>query len=116
VPAAEKKSFDLPHETRYFPQRGRVDVVTVGGRDMGRATFEPGWRWAIDNQPAAGTPSCQEAHTGYLVSGRLHVRFDDGDELELASGDTFHLPAGHDAWTIGDEPCLMIDFIGITRS
>lgn len=116
MPAAERKSFDAADETRHSPRRGRVDVVTVGGRDLGRATFEPGWRWTTDIQPAAGTPSCPEAHTGYLVTGRLHVRFDDGAELELAAGDAFHLPAGHDAWTVGDEPCQLVDFVGITRS
>ena len=106
----EIKHFDTPDETRPFVDKGRAEVVNVGGTTIIRGTFEPGWRWSQHVKPLAKTDSCQAAHTGYVVSGRMHVRMDDGTEQEIGAGDAFAIPPGHDAETIGDDPCVLVDF------
>lgn len=111
----EAKSLDSPEETRPFVAKGRVDLVRVGGATVGRGIVEPGWRWSEHAKPIAGTDSCQVAHTGYVVSGRMGVRMDDGGEGEARSGDAFAIPPGHDAWTVGDEPCVFVDFSGMAE-
>ncbi|MDQ1746859.1 MAG: hypothetical protein QOD07_1122 [Frankiaceae bacterium] len=102
-------NIDRDGETRSFQAHGSAVVGNAGGATFMRGTFEPGWRWSTDIAPIAGTPTCQTRHLGYVISGRLTVRNDDGTELSLAPGDVFDLPAGHDAWVVGDEPCVMID-------
>jgi quercetin dioxygenase-like cupin family protein len=104
------KSFDRPDETRPFAANGRADVVTVAGVTALRGVFEPGWRWSEHVQPIAGTPSCQAAHAGYVLAGRMRVRMDDGTEGEVGPGDVFVASPGHDAWTVGDQACVVIDF------
>ena len=111
---AEQKSFDNPDEVREFPN-GRAEIVHAGGGEVGRFTFQPGWRWSNDVKPIAGTHSCEVAHFQYTVSGRLGVRMDDGTELELSAGDVAALPPGHDAWVIGDEPVVAIDWHGASN-
>lgn len=96
-------------ETRKFQAHGSAAIGNAGGITILRGTFEPGWRWSTDVAPIAGTSSCQVRHLGYVISGRMTVRTDDGAETTLASGDVFDLPAGHDAWVVGDEPCVMVD-------
>jgi quercetin dioxygenase-like cupin family protein len=113
MPGVERKSFDKPDETRKFQAKGQVELINVGGGVVGRATFEPGWRWSEHVAPIAGTSSCQAAHLGYVISGRQAVRMDDGTELEFGAGDIVSIPAGHDGWTIGDEPCVVLDFAGM---
>lgn len=105
------KNLDSPDESRRF-SRGRMDVVTVAGVTVGRAVFEPGWRWSDDVAPVAGTGSCQVAHVGYIVSGRLAVRMDDGTEAVAGAGDAVVVSPGHDGWVVGDEPCVMLDWAG----
>ena len=105
----ETKSFDNPDETRPFEGNGRVEIVNLGGREIGKGTFEPGWRWSQNVKPIAQTHSCEFSHVGYVVSGRMRVYMDDGTEGEIGAGDVFVIPAGHDAEVIGDEPCVMID-------
>lgn len=83
---------------------------SAGGLTLMRGRFEPGWRWSNDVKPIAGTDSCQTRHLGYVLSGAMQVRQDDGTELTVRAGDLFDLPAGHDAWVVGDEPCEMVDF------
>lgn len=112
--ALEGKAFDSPDEVREFQARGRVELVNLAGGPVGRGTFEPGWRWSNDVKPIAGTDSCQVAHVGYVVSGRMTVRMDDGSECAYGPGDVFNMPPGHDAWTDGDESCVLIDFGGLT--
>lgn len=107
----EAKSIDKPDERRDFPG-GHLDMVTLGGKPVGRATFEPGWRWSESVKPIAGTESCEFFHSGYLLSGRMHVRMNDGTELEVGPGDAVVIPPGHDAWIVGDATCVMIDFGG----
>src|SRR5215216_6983382 len=104
------KSLDQPDETRPFASKGRADVVTVAGVTVLRAVFEPGWRWSEHVKPLAGTTSCQAAHAGYVLSGRMGMRMDDGTEAEVGAGDVFVAAPGHDAWTVGDEACVLIDF------
>ncbi|GAA0220869.1 cupin domain-containing protein [Saccharothrix mutabilis subsp. mutabilis] len=108
------KSLESPEETRRFPH-GHIDLVTLGGTTAGRAEFEPGWRWSTDVKPIAGTESCQSLHTGYVLSGRMRVRMDDGTEAEAGPGDAVLIEPGHDAWIVGDEKCVMLDFTGLTN-
>ena len=104
---------DQPDETRPFVDKGRVEIVKLPGGTVGRGTFEPGWRWSEHVKPIAGTESCQATHMGYCVSGRMAVRMNDGTEKEIAAGDVMLIPPGHDAWVVGDEPCVQIDFTGM---
>jgi uncharacterized cupin superfamily protein len=107
----EHKTFTEPDEVRSF-SHGRVEVVNLGGRPIGRLVLEPGWRWSNDVKPIAGTNSCEAPHFQYHVSGRIGIRMDDGTELVAGPGDLTSLPSGHDAWVIGDEPVVAVDFYG----
>ncbi len=109
---AELKHFNKPDEVREFP-RGRLELINIGGATVGRAVFDPGWRWATSVQPLANTKSCEAPHFQYHVSGVLMVKMDDGTELECHPGDVSLLPSGHDAWVIGDEPAVVVDFQGM---
>ena len=102
------KNLGTPDEKR-SSEHGEMNVVTIAGTAIARAVFRPGWRWSADIGPSAGTGSCQAQHTGYLVSGRFAVRMDDGRTLELGPGDAHVVGPGHDAWVVGDEPCVIID-------
>jgi mannose-6-phosphate isomerase-like protein (cupin superfamily) len=107
----ETRNLDTPDETRSF-EHGGINIVTVAGATVGRAVFNPGWKWSNDVKPIAGTESCQAPHTGYVISGRMHVVMDDGTEGEAGPGDAVAIPPGHDAWIVGDEPCVMLDWSG----
>jgi quercetin dioxygenase-like cupin family protein len=109
----EVRNHDQADETRPFVDKGRVELVQMSGGVIGRATFEPGWRWSEHVKPLAGTDSCQASHMGYCVSGRMVVRMDDGTEKEIGPGDVLSIPPGHDGWVVGDEPCVQIDFTGM---
>jgi quercetin dioxygenase-like cupin family protein len=114
--ALERKSLNKPEETRPFKDgKGKMDVVNVGSHTLGRGVFEPGWRWPEHVKPIAGTPSCQAAHTGYVLEGRMAVRMDDGSEAEYGPGDAFYMPPGHDAWIVGNQRCVLIDFTGVAK-
>ncbi len=108
------KKFSAADETRTIPH-GRIELVNAPGGVIGRVIFEPGWRWSKDVKPMAGTKSCEMAHSVYVLSGRSHVRMDDGEELEFGPGDYVFIPPGHDGWTVGDEPCVMLDMIGMAE-
>jgi class 3 adenylate cyclase len=105
----QRRQFSEPDEVRPIPN-GQIDVVSLDDRIVGRMTYEPGWRWSTDVRPIAGTQSCQFHHVGVTMSGRLRVQMLDGLELELAPGDVFEIPPGHDAWVVGDEPWVSVDF------
>ena len=108
-----KMNFDKPEEVRPFESSsGKLELINIEGGPVGRATFEPGWQWSKHVKPIAGTASCQSAHTGYFVSGRMKVVMDDGEEAEFGPGDVMVCPPGHDAWIIGDETCVVIDWQG----
>ncbi len=109
---AELKAFGRPDEVREFP-KGRVELVNIGGATIGRAIFEPGWRWKDSVQPMAGTRSCEAPHFQYHVSGVLMVLMDDGTEIECRPGEVSLLPSGHDAWVVGEEPAVVVDFQGM---
>jgi quercetin dioxygenase-like cupin family protein len=112
----ERKSLDSPDDLRPFKDgKGRAEIVTVGGLTLGRGTFEPGWSWSEHVKPIAGTHSCQAAHTGYILEGRMVVKMDDGSEMEFGPGDAFYMPSGHDAWIVGDKPCVLIDVTGFGK-
>ncbi len=108
----ECKSFSAPAEVRKF-EKGKVELVNVGGVTIGRAIFEPGWKWSTCLKPIAKTDSCQVAHLGYQVSGTMILRMDDGTELMARAGDVLSLPPGHDGWVVGNEPAVFIDFQGL---
>ena len=109
---AELKSFGKPDEVREFP-KGKVEIIKIGGAAIGRATFQPGWRWSTSVQPLAKTKSCEAPHFQYHVSGILMVKMDDGTIVECKPGDVSLLPMGHDAWVVGNEPAVVVDFQGM---
>jgi len=107
----EIKPLSSPEEVRPFQDgKGAAHLVSLTPGLVGRGVFEPGWRWSQHVRPIAGTDSCQTAHLGYVVSGRMHIVMDDGSEGGCGPGDAVHIAPGHDAWTVGNEACVMIDF------
>jgi len=105
----QRRRFADSSDVRTLP-RGRIDVVELGDTVVGRMTYEPGWRWSVDVKPIAGTTTCQYHHLGVTMSGRLRVEMPDGTELEIGPGEVFEIPPGHDAWVVGDEPWVSVDF------
>lgn len=112
--ATEHKTFSKPDETRDFPH-GKAEILHIGEGDVGRLVFQPGWRWSNDVKPLAGTASCEAPHFQYHVSGRLAIRMDDGQEFIAEPGDITSLPSGHDAWVVGDEPVVTVDWYGASN-
>lgn len=114
IPGMQKKSLDAPDEVVHY---GRItkEFVTLQGLEAHRVTFNPGARWSVDLKPVAGTASCELPHVAYVLAGRLHVAMDDGSEDEFAAGDVMLLPPGHDAWTVGDEPCVFVELTAGTN-
>lgn len=107
--AFDKKNLKSPDETREF-DKGRFGLVHVEGSTVGLYEFQPGWRWSESVKPLVGTESCQNHHIGYLISGRLGTRLDDGTEQELGPGDVYVIPPGHDSWVVGDEPFVALEW------
>src|SRR5262245_6346618 len=104
--------FDAPDEVREFA-KGRFEIVHIGGLTIGRATYQPGWKWSVHVGPGAGAPRCSVEHVGLVVTGVATVAFDDGRVVELRPGDLFHVPAvPHDSWVVGDEPYVSLHFLG----
>ena len=112
--SSEQKTFATPDETREFTH-GRLDLLRIGDSDIGRLTLEPGWRWSDHVKPLAGTDWCEAPHFQYHVAGRLRIRMADGHELEAGPGDVTALPSGHDAWVVGDEPVVIVDWWGASN-
>jgi hypothetical protein len=108
----ETRYFKAPDEVRKF-DNGKVELVKFGNGTVGKATFEPGWRWSNDIKPIAKTEWCEAAHFQYLVSGQMHVKMADGTEIDLKPGSVTMIPPGHDGWVVGNEPAVMIDFQGM---
>lgn len=104
-----KKSFSSPDERR-SPDKTQVDVVNVGAVKAARLTLQPGWRWSECIKPGAKTESCQVHHVGMAASGKMHVRHNDGTELEIGAGDAYVIEPGHDAWVVGAEPFVGYEF------
>ena len=110
------KSFDSPDEVRVM-QKGRFELVHLGGMTIGRATYEPGWKWSEHVGPSVGATRCPVEHSGLVLSGTATVAFDDGRVIELHAGDLFHVPpVPHDSWVIGDdEPYVSLHFLGAEK-
>ena len=105
------KSVDAPDEVRSFAL-GHMDVVKLGDTTIGRAIFEPGWRWSTSVKPLVGTETCEVSHVGYVVCGRMRIRMNDGTEIEAGPGDVAVIAPGHDAWVVGDEPVEYLELAG----
>jgi len=108
----EVKSVSSPDETRDFSGKGVGAIVTIGDRPVLYGTFEPGWRWSEHMKPIAGTEKCEATHLLYVVSGRMGIAHDDGTEAEIGPGDVAAIQPGHDAWVVGDEAVVAIDWQG----
>jgi hypothetical protein len=111
---SERRTFSVPDETREFPL-GKAEVLKIGGGTVGRLVLQPGWRWSKDVKPIAKTRSCEAPHFQYHVSGKLAIRMDDGTEFVASPGDVTSLPSGHDAWVVGDEPVVVVDWFGASH-
>ena len=111
---AERKDLRSPDETRTF-EKGKLELVNIGGGVVGRLTLEPGWRWSKHVKPIAKTDLCEAPHFQYQVSGRLHVVMADGTEFDVGPGEVVALPQGHDAWVVGNEPVVTIDWAGASN-
>ena len=108
----EVRTFDSPDEVRTF-DKGRLELINIDDRTVGRATLQPGWRWSQSLKTLANTESCQAPHFQYHVSGTLHIKTDDGIERDVKAGEVSRLGAGHDAWVVGNEPVVLVDFQGM---
>jgi len=107
------KSMEIAEDVRPFEDgKGELRMIDLDGLGIGRATFEPGWRWSEHVKPIAGTDSCEAPHLGYCVSGHMTIRMNDGSEANISPGDCISIPPGHDAWVVGNEPCVMLDWQG----
>jgi hypothetical protein len=105
------KRFETPDEIRLFP-KGRFELIRIGTMTIGRATYEPGWRWSVDVGPGVGQTSCQVEHTGMVLSGSCTAAMDTGVVHLLKPGDLFYIAPGHDSWVVGDEPYVSLHFEG----
>lgn len=106
------KRFDDPDEVTLF-EKGKFETITLGGMTIGRATYQPGWKWSVDVGPGVGEPYCTVEHVGMVVSGTATAAFADGRVTELKTGDLFHVPSEpHDSWVVGDEPYISLHFLG----
>jgi hypothetical protein len=108
------KRFDKPDETRVF-EKGRFDVVHVGGMTIGRATYQPGWKWSVHVGAGLGQAMCEVEHVGMVVSGRATAAMRDGRVIEMRAGDVFYIAPGHDSWVVGEEPYVSLHFMGATE-
>ena len=111
---AEQKDFAHPDEVRTF-ERGRVELVKIGDTEIGRLVLEPGWRWSRHVKQIAGTELCEAPHFQYHVSGTVHIEMGDGTVFEAGPGQVTSLPSGHDAWVVGDEPVVLVDWWGASN-
>jgi mannose-6-phosphate isomerase-like protein (cupin superfamily) len=111
---AEQKNFGKPDEMREFP-KGKAEILNIGGGQVGRLVLQPGWRWSTDLKPLAKTKSCEAPHFQFHVSGKLAIKMDDGTEITAGPGDVTALPMGHDAWVVGNEPVVTIDWCGASN-
>jgi mannose-6-phosphate isomerase-like protein (cupin superfamily) len=105
------KRFEQPDEVRTFA-KGKFEVVRIGGMTIGRATYQPGWRWSLHVGHATGESSCPVEHVGMVVSGRAIAAMDNGSIVEMRPGDVFYIAPGHDSWVVGDEPYVSLHFLG----
>lgn len=105
------RRFEAADDQRSFA-KGKFELVRIGGMTLGRATYEPGWKWSEHVGPSVGATACDVEHVGVVVSGRACVRMGDGEEVEMRPGDMFFIPPGHDSWVAGDEAYVSLHLIG----
>jgi quercetin dioxygenase-like cupin family protein len=105
------KQFERPDEVRTF-EKGRFEVVKIGGMTIGRASYEPGWKWSVHVGKAGGQSMCQVEHVGMVIAGRATAAMADGRVIEMKAGDIFYIPPGHDSWVVGNEPYVSLHFLG----
>ena len=108
------KRFEHPDELRTF-EKGKFEIIRIGGMTLGRATYQPGWKWSVHVGQALGTKSCSVEHVGLVVSGRATAAMDDGRVFEMKPGDVFYIPPGHDSWVVGDEPYVSLHMLGAEK-
>ncbi|MEW6127443.1 MAG: cupin domain-containing protein [Acidobacteriota bacterium] len=109
------KKFEHPDEVRHF-EKGRFEIIHIGGMTIGKATYEPGWKWSIDVSPIAGTPFCEVEHLGMVLYGKATAAMQNGEVHELEPGTVFYIPPiAHDSWVIGDEPYVSLHFLGADK-
>ena len=111
---AERKDLRSPDEVRTF-EKGKLELINIGGGVVGRLTLEPGWQWSKHVKPIAKTEWCEAPHFQYQVSGRIHIKMADGTEFDVGPGEVVALPQGHDAWVVGNEPVVAIDWAGASN-
>lgn len=105
------KRFEKPDEVRTF-EKGKFELVHLGGMTIGRATYEPGWKWSVHVGRASGVKSCVVEHVGMVLSGCATAAMDDGRTIEMRAGDVFYIAPGHDSWVVGNEPYVSLHFLG----
>jgi hypothetical protein len=110
----EHRDFATPDETRTF-ENGRLELISIGGSDIGRLVLSPGWRWSSHVKPIAGTDLCEAPHFQYHVAGTLRIKMADGTEFDAGPGAITSLPSGHDAWVVGDEDVITVDWFGASN-
>jgi hypothetical protein len=110
----ELKTFDSPDEVRRF-DKGRLELVNIATGVVGRLVLEPGWRWSESVKPLAGTEWCEAPHFQYHAAGRLRIVTSSGEEFEAGPGEVSSLPSGHDAYVVGEDPAIIVDFFGATH-
>ena len=109
------KRFEAPDETRVLV-KGRFEIVTLGGVTIGRATYEPGWKWSVHVGPSVGASRCSVEHVGLVLAGTATAAFDDGRVVELKAGELFYIPpVPHDSWVVGDQPYVSLHFLGADK-
>jgi quercetin dioxygenase-like cupin family protein len=111
VDAVILKRFEQPDEVRTF-EKGKFEVLRIGGMTLGRATYEPGWRWSVHVGQATGAKTCRVEHIGMVIAGRATAAMEDGSIIEMKAGDIFYIPPGHDNWVVGDEAYVSLHFLG----
>ncbi len=112
--SSERKDFGTPDEVRTF-EKGKVELLNIGGGVVGKLTLEPGWRWSEHVKPIANTEWCEAPHFQYHAAGTIGIKMQDGTEFDGKAGDVTALPSGHDAWVVGNEPVVLIDFFGASN-
>jgi mannose-6-phosphate isomerase-like protein (cupin superfamily) len=105
------KRFETPDEVRTF-EKGKFELVRLGGLTIGRATYEPGWKWSVHVGPAVNARSCSVEHVGMVIAGCAVAAMDDGRIIEMRAGELFYIPPGHDSWVVGNEPYVSLHFMG----
>ena len=107
----EVKNMSSSTEIRKFAH-GKVELINIAGRTIGRFVLQKGWKWSTDIKPVVKTDWCEAPHLQYVISGRYHIKMKDGTEFDIGPGDVASVPPGHDAWVVGEEPTVGIEFVG----